>query len=444
MTLSKSGALALSNTIKETNPVVPIAVPSENIILCQKAATSEAVVDPKINLTTSQDQNAIIQTAFSLATASTHNAAASLHGVTSSIPDVKTSNNDTKTSTAATCVTTCTNKSVMSPKVTDLRIPLLDQPKAQCKKVTLDESMTATSSTSSGASSSDVKKAKRDPSNLPPEPAQRVSVGDSSEEFSLQILTSEDEKPLAMLPAVSRKRKLSRKNTPRKKSRLSKNGSIDELVAFLQKVHGQRDKEKDEGTATEQTQITHSSPETQLTQVVRTSKVQTKNQDQSSSVSLESKYTSENATEHEKSKKKLPNKTVSPLKKEKLNKRRVNLTSVPIPHSKLGGSPLHLRTPSPVLVCRDSPNTIALVAESLVELSRSRGSAHDDSSQTSSTKSPVKSVEEKERERSSADKKRSGKRVKKKPKKVSLGKANFKHFLEVAVKRLFRPLYIKQ
>nr|CAB3263114.1 uncharacterized protein LOC101243014 [Phallusia mammillata] len=53
-------------------------------------------------------------------------------------------------------------------------------------------------------------------------------------------------------------------------------------------------------------------------------------------------------------------------------KRRISLTHIPISPSKLGASPLHLRTPSPVVTCRDSPNTVNLVAESLIELSRSR------------------------------------------------------------------------
>ena len=55
----------------------------------------------------------------------------------------------------------------------------------------------------------------------------------------------------------------------------------------------------------------------------------------------------------------------------KWQKRRISLTRVPVSPSKLGASPMHMRTPSPVVLRKESPSTVAIVAESLIELSRS-------------------------------------------------------------------------
>lgn len=224
------------------------------------------------------------------------------------------------------------------------------------------------------------------------------SIRDSSEEHSLRIITSDEDRLSVLASPTLRKRKLSRKLSPRKKPKLEKfkNSSMSDLVEFLKQVHnnpgdGSRKKEFSEKRKKEKHHKHRLSDPTKIQSHFEKvyfspsrGSVSQKSFEKRRAVFSEKKSSPyrKASISREDFLRKPKKRTPKPFEKAK---RRVSLTSVPIPPSKLGGSPMHLRTPSPVLVCRDSPNTIALVAESLVELSRSRSSYQDASPLASPT-----------------------------------------------------------
>ena len=260
-----------------------------------------------------------------------------------------------------------------------------------------------------------------------PDRRRSTSVRDSSEEHSLRIITSDEDRLSVFASPTLRKRKSSRRSSPRKKPRLEKfaSSSMSDLVAFLKKIHGQPEDAPSDLGMSEKRKEKHL--EQRLTDPVAIqNRVESGCMSPSRSVARRKSFEKHRAVSKPKSVsstklaswtrddprrkiKKKPQKTVEKAK------RRVSLTSVPIPPSKLGGSPLHLRTPSPVLVCRDSPNTIALVAESLVELSRSRGSVPEVSPLASPSTPKISNTTTVVR---SSEKKESSRRKKKKTKKV--------------------------
>ena len=221
-----------------------------------------------------------------------------------------------------------------------------------------------------------------------------ATVVSSSEEHSLRVVTSDEEIASLGAPRKRKQEPILSPKTPKKKARLDELGkrSMNDLMSFLKKVHSQdSDSEKQPSKPKEKSTKRRKSENEKMQNDKASSKERRENREKKAfeapiqnqnvvrtlGTNTKSAKKSSPRKKHKKLVRKSPPKVISPLIKEKKTKRRVSLTSIPIPPFKLGGSPLHLRTPSPVLVCKDSPNTIALVAESLVELSRSRGSAQD-------------------------------------------------------------------
>ncbi|CAK8672376.1 unnamed protein product [Clavelina lepadiformis] len=259
---------------------------------------------------------------------------------------------------------------------------------------------------------------------------------DSLEEFSLQILTSDEERVSSVVSPqpVSRKRKAANEETSPYTDKVKKLTEGD-ITAMLNKLHGiepdtkskkhgktnkQKSKKLKRSTkdneelsdvkfspaTTESVKFKSpnnmtmlSSPSTQ-DEFVKPRPKQDTTQTLSTEETASSDYTKtklnhtttndttqvESVNDTPKKKKRKHKKKIKKDKSDKKNgtkskssskkhenqeKRRISLTRIPIPESELGGSPLHLKSPSPVLVYKDSPNTLTLVAESLVELSQS-------------------------------------------------------------------------
>ena len=186
--------------------------------------------------------------------------------------------------------------------------------------------------------------------------SERATVADSSEEHSLRIVTSDDEKP-SITSLVPRKRKSGRKSSPRKKPRMEKfeNTTISDLESFLKKIHAndsskhekkQRRSSSDRSKLPKQISpvaggkhedqrfqrsVNRELPEISVQKLTKDSKIQSLSRSESKKEDVQRK----NKDQH----KIFSPKLISPVSKEKLVKRRVSLTSIPIPPSKLGGSP---------------------------------------------------------------------------------------------------------
>ena len=251
-------------------------------------------------------------------------------------------------------------------------------------------------------SSENRSKPDRSASGSPLKSSDRGTVADSSEEHSLRIITSDEER--FDISKHFRKRKSDRSHSPSKKRRWEtfEKSSASDLESFLKKIHANDPlKDRSKQQTKKKHQSTTDKNEQNVSTITKAPVFETAGisiHKQLKTMTSPNRLTSpsKEGVVHKKTKKhfkKSPLKLISPLRKEKVNKRRVSLTSIPIPPSKLGGSPMHLRTPSPVLVCRDSPNTIALVAESLVELSRG---SHPESAAPDTANVPPTAPQEKQ------------------------------------------------